>query len=62
MTLSGCSVEMLLDLVEIKMLFMAEDAPHEQRTIARLSKCRQELITIARENGGVGPVPLSLSD
>ncbi len=62
MTLSGSSVEMLLDLVEIKMLFIAEDAPHEQRTIARLSKCRQELIAITREIGGVGPAPLSLSD
>ncbi len=62
MTLSESSVEMLVDLVEIKMLFMAEDAPHEQRTIARLSKCRQELIAIAREIGGVRLVPRSLSD
>ncbi len=62
MTLSGSSVEMLVDLVEIKMLFMAEDAPHEQRTIAKLSKCRHELLSIAREIGGVRLIPLSVSD
>ncbi len=62
MSLSGSSVEMLVDLVEIKMLYMTEDAPHDQRTIAKLSECRQELIAIAREIGGVRLVPMSLSD
>ncbi len=62
MSLSGSSVEMLVDLVEIKMLCMAEDASHERRTIAKLRRCRQELITIAREIGGVRLVPMSLSD
>ncbi len=62
MSLSGSSVEMLVDLVEIKMLYMTEDAPHDQRTIAKLNKCRQELIAIAREIGGVRLVPMSLSD
>ena len=62
MSLSGSSIEMLVDLVEIKMLYMAEDGPHDQRTIAKLSKCRQELIATARDIGGVRLVPMSLSD
>ncbi len=62
MSLSGSSVEMLVDLVEIKMLYMTEDAPHDQRSIAKPSKCRQELIAIARKVGGVRLVPVSLSD
>ena len=62
MSLSGSSVEMLVDLVEIKMAYMTEDVPHDQRAIAKLSKCRQELIAIAREFGGVRLVPMSLSD
>ena len=41
---------------------MAEDTPHEQRTIAKPSKCRQELIAIAREISGVRLVPMSVSD
>ena len=52
---------MLVDLVEITMQIMAEDAPHEQRTIAMLCTCRKELIAIAREiDGGVGPIPPSI--
>ncbi len=39
--------------------YMAED---DQRSIAKLSKCRQELIAIAREIGGVRLVPMPLSD
>ncbi len=62
MSLSVSSVEMLVDLVEIKMLHMTKDAPHDRRAIAKLSKCRQELIAIAREIGGVRLVPVSLSD
>ncbi len=62
MSLSGSSIEMLVDLVEIKMLRMAEDGPHNRRTIAKLSKCRQELIAIARQIGGVTLVPMSQSD
>lgn len=62
MSLSGSSVEMLVDLVEIKMGYMAEDGHHDQRAIAKLGKRRQELIAIAREIGGVRLVPMSLSD
>ena len=52
---------MPVDLVGIKLLYMAEDAPQEQRTIAKPSKCCHELISIAREIGGVRLIPLSLS-
>ena len=60
MKLSRTSIEMLVDLVEIKMFNMMDAGAGESRAMAELEKCRRELLAIAKKTKGVQLVPLAM--
>ena len=58
MSLSKPSIEILADLVEIKMLSMEMRDHEDERVMAALIDCRHELIDMAKNVRGVKLVPL----
>ncbi len=62
MALSTNSIEMLVDLVEIKMLCMEVRDDNDRVAMEALAKCRHELIVMARSTAGVKLVPMSQPD
>ena len=58
MTLANTSIEMLVGLVEIKMLSMEVRDYEDKRNMKALTRCRSELISLARESVGVKLVPM----
>ena len=58
MTLANTSIEMLVDLVEIKMLSMEVRDCEDKRILNALTRCRSELILMARESARVKLVSL----
>jgi hypothetical protein len=55
MNLSKRSVEMLLDLVEIKLSYMDISDREDARDMEVLERCRTELQTLDREPSNVAP-------
>ena len=58
MALSKTSIEILADLVEIKMLSMEMRDHEDERVMEALIQCRHEIIDIAKNVRSVKLVPL----
>ena len=54
MTLAKTSIEMLVDLVEIKMLSMEVRDLEDKQVMSALTQCRSELISMAGKPAGSG--------
>jgi hypothetical protein len=48
------SLELLLDLVEIKLGYLEAADAEDRRTISELQRCRRELVTLARPQPRAG--------